>query len=204
MFDNWWFSSSRSTFFLLLKSLYCKDIVIIRACHSVSSRMIFMKLSNWTKNPTRLFQHGDCFQETALPGCCREVASNVISCPFQIKHKPIMKPGTKYPIVLTFTTDTITSRSFLTLTAFLHNSLPAFFLLIDSRGNNVCGCMYFLCVFWGCRVSERWEHSNPSNSGELSELIGLYHLRTEVQVGQSWALCIAEDDGPSVHWSLTD
>lgn len=28
------------------------------------------------------------------------------------------------------------------------------------------------------------EHSNPSGSGELSELIALYHLRTEVQ---NWA-----------------
>lgn len=33
-------------------------------------------------------------------------------------------------------------------------------------------------------VRGRREHSNPSGSGELSELIVLYHLRAEVQ---NWA-----------------
>ncbi len=42
----------------------------------------------------------------------------------------------------------------------------------------------YVCVFWGCRVGKKKEHSNPSGSGELSELIALYHLRTEVQ---NWA-----------------
>lgn len=41
-----------------------------------------------------------------------------------------------------------------------------------------------VCVFWGCGVGERRKLSNPSGSGELSELIVLYHLRTEVQ---NWA-----------------
>lgn len=40
-----------------------------------------------------------------------------------------------------------------------------------------------------CRIKKKsggggWQHSNPSGSGELSELIALYHLRTEVQ---NWA-----------------
>lgn len=41
--------------------------------------------------------------------CCGEVVSNVISCLFQIKHKPIMKLGTKYPIVLSIPADMLTS-----------------------------------------------------------------------------------------------
>lgn len=67
-----------------------------------------MELSNWTTNPMRQFQRSDCFQETAGLKCCGEVVSNVISCLFQIKHKPIMKPGTKYPIVLSIPTDILT------------------------------------------------------------------------------------------------
>lgn len=68
-----------------------------------------MELSNWTKNPMRQFQRGDCFQETAVLKCCGEVVSNVISCLFQIKHKPVMKLRTKYPIVLSIPTDILTS-----------------------------------------------------------------------------------------------
>lgn len=67
----------------------------------------------------RQFQRGDCFQETAVPQCCWEVVFNVISCLFQIKHKPIMKLGTKYPIVLNITTDILSSLSFYALTAFV-------------------------------------------------------------------------------------
>lgn len=57
----------------------------------------------------RQFLHGDFFQETTVLECCGEVVSNVISCLLQIKHKPIMKLGTKYPIVLSIPTDTLTS-----------------------------------------------------------------------------------------------
>lgn len=67
-----------------------------------------MELSNWTKNPVSQFQRGDCFQEIAALKCCGEVVSNVISCLFQIKYKPAMKLGTKYPIVLSIPTDILT------------------------------------------------------------------------------------------------
>lgn len=98
---------------------------------SAASRTI---LSNWNGNPIRQFQRGDWFRETAALECCGEVVSNVISCLFQIKHKPIMKLGTKYPIVLSIPADMLTSP-FLSSCwqPLFHLSFPAVVLFFKKR-----------------------------------------------------------------------
>lgn len=93
----------------------------------------------------RQFQRSDWFCRTVVPESCGEVVTIVISCLFQIKHKPVMKPGTKCPIVLCIPADILSSVSFFTLTAF---ALPSLSSPCPFKRQTVKKGCVSICVFW--------------------------------------------------------
>lgn len=140
-------------------------------------------------------QSGEWCLETAVSKCWGFFLDYL----FQIKHKCLTKSGTEYWIVLTFPTGNLSSLSLYLLwqLLFSHSLLP--FNWQTEIGVYVA----VLCVGCGCGVGGRREHSNPSGSGELSELIVLYHLWTEVQNWSElstlqssgwWSMCPLEPD----------
>lgn len=131
---------------------------------------------------------------------------------YRITQKLIIKPQAKYYIVVSFFTYITILFFFSLLWHLLFSHSFSVLLLFDRELEWVCASTSTCFVLWMCvclwvilgfRVGKRREHSNPSGSGELSELIVLYHSWTEVQnwaelstvrVRGWWSLCLLEPD----------